>query len=139
MSDCCAKNNSPRQANKLACPRCGSLSLAVSEKTLLHHLKQPWRWSGGQGYFGCETQDCELVYFSAEGAVITADALRTTPGLKSSQADAAICYGFGLSRADAAMPEARAFVLEQTRLGNCSCEARHPYGRCCLKDFPKPA
>jgi hypothetical protein len=135
MSDCCARKN---PVNKQACPRCGSLALPVSDKTLLHQLKQPWLWQGEQGYFGCETPDCELVYFSTEGGVIMADALRGAPGLKSSQADAPICYCFGLSRADAAMPEARAFVLEQTRLGNCACETRHPYGRCCLKDFPRP-
>ena len=139
MSDCCAGKNTASQAHKLACPRCGRAGLPVSDKTLLHHLKQPWLWQGGPGYFGCETVDCELVYFSAEGGVISADALRTKPGLKSSQASAPICYCFGLSRADAASPEARAFVVEQTRLDRCACEARHPYGRCCLKDFPRTA
>jgi len=138
MNDCCATKNMPEQGRKLACPGCGRAGLPVSEKTLLHHLKQPWLWQGGQGYFGCEAVDCELNYFSADGTVIRTDALRSKPGLKSRQADAPICYCFGLSRADAADPDARAFVIKQTRLGNCACEARHPYGRCCLKDFPKP-
>ncbi len=49
-----------------------------------------------------------------------------------------LCYCFGITKQDYKNdPSLRNYVIEQTRLGNCSCSTENPSGQCCLKDFPK--
>lgn len=113
MSDCCLSTESV--AKKQKCPVCSKDNQGVSVVTILHHIKT-----------------------SQDGAVINTTNLRTIVGIKSQAKGALICYCFGVSVAEASLvPEAREFVVEQTRQGSCACATRNPSGRCCLKDFPK--
>lgn len=49
-----------------------------------------------------------------------------------------LCYCFGFTKQDYKDdPSVREYVIEQTRLKNCSCSTQNPSGKCCLKDFPK--
>ncbi|MCK5920792.1 MAG: hypothetical protein KAG66_07615, partial [Methylococcales bacterium] len=51
---------------------------------------------------------------------------------------ALLCYCYGVTCQQALNnPDAKAFVLAQTKLKNCACDTRNPSGRCCLKDFSK--
>lgn len=134
MSDCCASKQ-----NKHPCPVDSSSGHEVSIITVLHHIKEPWKkLLGDKAYFFCETPDCDVVYFSEDGDTIKQDQLRTTVGIKSSSTNALICYCYGVDKQQAEQnPETKAFVMQQTKLKHCACEARNPSGRCCLKDFPK--
>lgn len=139
MSQCCQISQpGPREARQ-RCPENGLSYPPVSRQTILQHLAHPWRESlPEQTYYFCEDPDCTVVYFGADGSTLTEKDLRTSVGIKSQSPDAPVCYCFGVSRADALDdPDARAFVIEQTRLGMCACETRNPAGRCCLKDFPR--
>ena len=108
-------------------------------KTILQHIRNPWTWEQkNQAYFFCDDPECAVVYFGEDGSMIEKSGLRTAVGVKESSGHATICYCFGIDRSDAVtIPEAKAFVLEQTRGHYCACEVRNPSGRCCLKDFPK--
>lgn len=134
MTDCCVPAAHPHQH---CCPANGRAYVEVPTRTIRHHLRDAWRWDArGRRYFFCDDPACEVVYFSDDGAVILKTALRTAVGVKEAAAAALICHCFGVTRAAALNdPEARRFVLAQTRLGQCSCETSNPSGRCCLKDF----
>lgn len=106
-------------------------------QTILHHLSRPWRReSEAQQYYFCDTPDCDVVYFAADGTRIYKTELRTVVGIKETSPAALLCYCYGVSRADAADPRAREFVVQQTKAGLCSCTTSNPSGRCCLKDIP---
>lgn len=123
---------------KYRCPRNGREYPEVPAGTIAHHVAEPSSWRGEGRYFFCDDPACDVVYFGDDDSVILKSGLRTVVGIKEAAADAPLCYCFGLSKADAAKPGARDYVLAQTKLGLCSCDTRNPSGRCCLKDFPAP-
>jgi len=139
MNHCCSSHESPPVQGRVNCPACGRACLPVPRRTIMQHLAHPWRYPlSEQTYHFCDDPDCSVVYFGADGSVLDSNRLRTPVGVKSRSDDAPLCHCFGISRAQAREePAARAFVVEQTRLGLCACETRNPSGRCCLKDFPR--
>lgn len=139
MSDCCTSRESVRP-QKQPCPACNTASSRVEVRTLLHHLKAPWKLAiTGDDFFICEAADCDVVYFSVEGFRARQEDLRHEVGQKSNSDDAVVCYCFGVTRNEALEnPKIRDFVVEKTRDKQCACDIRNPSGRCCLKDFPQP-
>ena len=139
MSDCCdPEKDSCASAKKRACPIDRHACVAVEHRTVLHHLKSPWLHPlGPQPYYFCDNPNCAVVYFSGDTQVIGLDELRGPIGQKQRGSERLICYCFGVNEAQASTdPAVKAFVIEQTKLGNCDCDIRNPSGRCCLKDFP---
>ena len=140
MSDCCSKSCSSTEVrNAHRCPVNGKEYKGVSEKTILHHINTPWHWSGkAQNYYFCDDPECDVVYFGQDDSIIKKSELRTTVGINEMSDDALVCYCFGVTAQEAATdPEAREFVVKETKEHVCECEARNPSGKCCLKDFPK--
>lgn len=140
MSNGCDKNSSTDYPKKAVCPVNGQDYHRVERKTLLHHLQKPWQVElPEQGYYFCDSPDCDVVYFGQDKQTFTQVELRTLVGLKSQRSDRAICYCFDVKQNDLTqrLGAARNFVVNQTRAGSCDCEIRNPSGRCCLKDFPK--
>lgn len=145
MSDCCSVSNTDpvksasARAKRHVCPENGKIYAQVARTTILHHVQQPWLHGlEEQNYYFCDDPDCEVVYFGDDDSVINKNQLRTQVGIKQTSPEALICYCFGVSRHEAeTSPQAKAFVVEQTRQSQCACETRNPSGRCCLKDFPK--
>jgi len=140
MSDCCSSqsHNAPRNL-KCNCPVCQQKSLAVSLKTMLHHLKNVWNVKlEEQQYYFCSHPQCEVVYFSEDNSIIKKENVRTTIGIKEESEEALICYCFGVSKKHAKeKTEIKQFVLQKTRESVCSCESANPSGQCCLKDFAR--
>ena len=143
MGDCCNSNNdttcdihsSPR---KFTCPVNEKDYNKVPTKTVLHHIKSPWKKDlSGQTYYYCNDPDCDVVYFSMAGSVIKKNELRTRVSIKEKDENTLLCYCFGVSKVEANIfPAIKKFVIQQTKEGNCSCETSNPSGRCCLKGFP---
>ncbi|HEY6094307.1 MAG TPA: hypothetical protein VIU93_05065 [Gallionellaceae bacterium] len=107
-----------------------------------HHCpppQAPWQWQdNGANYYFCADPACDIVYFGDDGSIIRKAQLRTVVGVKETADSAPLCYCFGVSRADAmSNPAIREYVVQQTRLGLCTCDTSNPAGRCCLKDFPR--
>ena len=145
MSDCCSASESdpdktaPDKSSRHVCPQNGTACAQVARTTMLHHIQQPWLQAlKDQNYYFCDDPDCEVVYFGEDDSIIKKSQLRTQVGIKESSPQALLCYCFGVSRQMAeTSPQAREFVVQQTRQSVCACETRNPSGRCCLKDFPK--
>ena len=139
MSDCCSNSCSNIETHdKHRCPVNGKEYKGVSEKTILHHINEPWKWDGKQqNYYFCDDPECDVVYFGQDDSVIKKSELRTIVGIKEKSDTFPICYCFGLTASQASTsPEAKAFVVQKTKEHVCECEARNPSGKCCLKDFP---
>ena len=140
MSDCCSSDKGNTSApRKQPCPVNLQNYISVELKTILHHIKDSWNTNlKEQGYYFCDDKDCDVVYFGEDKSVITEDQLRTKISAKTEKDDVLICHCFGVSRADAKKNAViKEFVIQQTKIGNCSCETSNPSGRCCLKGFPK--
>jgi hypothetical protein len=139
MSECCSSQKpSKKNSKKQNCPDCGQACQPVALQTIFHHISQPWTYSLEEGaYFFCHNPDCKIVYFGANDSTIEKNALRTLIGIKEVIDTAPICFCFGIDRQTAQSDsQAKAFVVEQTKNGVCSCSTHNPAGRCCLKDFP---
>ncbi len=141
MSCSCCSTDTPTQS--VACPACGQQGDAVTTTTLLHQLRRPWQQEVGDAdYYFCSRRDCDVVYFSAQGAAFNTGQLRQAVGQKSTAAERTLCYCFDIRFNDieerGAEQRLRDFVIAKTRDKLCRCEERNPSGRCCLRDFPKP-
>lgn len=136
MNDCCTNLNTSSHPQ---CPVGGNRCIKVSYKTVLQHVKTPWKENvKPQDYFFCDDPACEIVYFSSEGEKITKHQLRSRVGVKEMLDDSPLCYCFDISLRDYKdNPSLIDFVKEKTRQALCDCSARNPSGRCCLKDFPQ--
>lgn len=135
MSSCC---NTPNP-KKHTCPVNGRPCNEVPIGTVMHHISTPWMQPlKDQAYYFCDDPDCEIVYFGSDNSTIDKASLRTVVGIKETANDSPICYCFGVNRQQSqTSPEAKAFVVEQTKSNTCSCTTSNPSGACCLKDFPK--
>lgn len=131
--DCC----SPPRWQTADCPVCATTCREVSLLTVLHHLNTPWRHHpAAAAHFYCGNRDCEVAYFDLEGTHYSRIVLR--PETRTALANEMICFCYGIDAVTAqSEPEAKAFVIAQTRNKACACDTRNPSGRCCLKDFPE--
>jgi hypothetical protein len=140
MTECCSPEHNPATPRyRHACPVNGKVYTTVSTTTIKHHIREPWkRTIRDQGYYFCTDPECNVVYFGEDNTVIEKTSLRTQVGIKEQSDDALVCYCYGITRADAReIPQAKAFVLRETKLQTCACETRNPSGRCCLAEFAK--
>ncbi|HIJ21725.1 MAG: hypothetical protein HON68_01210 [Gammaproteobacteria bacterium] len=96
-------------------------------------------WTGtAQHHYFCDDSNCDVAYFGNDDSVIYKSQVRTNIGVKEQSNKKLLCYCFGVSDEDYQLnPSTKDFVIEQTKMGMCSCETSNPSGRCCLKDFPK--
>ena len=141
MSDCCCSSPdcSVFPLEKHVCPVNGKSYKTIPTRAVTHHVKRPWNLdTNGKVYYFCDDKECDVVYFTNEDSVITKSELRIELGIKSDSPEAMLCYCYGITLADyKENPSVKDFVIEQTKLGFCSCETSNPSGKCCLKDFPK--
>ena len=137
MSCCTPNPHSDTKPNKLTCPINGKTYRTIPNQTLLHHLKTPWTLESLETPFAfCDDPKCKVIYFNAAGQTFTQKQIRTPVGQKSNSDNALICYCFGVDKTTTQnQPEAKAFVIQQTKNHQCACEIRNPSSRCCLKDF----
>ena len=139
MNECCTqKETSEHYPKSYSCPENGQAYASVKRKTLLHHISRPWlKPLAEQGYYFCTDPECDVVYFGQDNTVVRRDELRTAVGQKSDAENAALCYCFGVTKAETRLDNnIKGFITLQTKKSLCSCETSNPSGRCCLKDFP---
>ncbi len=137
MSDCCS--SSKPQIFRSSCPLCKHECKSVTLATVQHHLPYPLNTQlNTSHYYYCSAPECTIGYFSDNDHLIYYKQLRDGEGGKQHW----LCYCFGISReqflqelASLSGSQAKAFVIEQTRAGHCSCETRNPSGQCCLAEF----
>ena len=139
MSDCCS--SSKPQTFRSSCPLCKHECKSVPLVTVQHHAPYPLNTQLDTTlYYYCAEPECTVAYFSDNGHRINYNQLRDSECGKQHW----LCYCFGISRQqfqqELVLPsdsQAKAFVIEQTRSGHCSCDTRNPSGQCCLAEFKR--
>ena len=136
-SDCTSQSEQKSVPRKFSCPENHEDYVVVSKKTMIHHIKSPWKKIlTEEQYYFCDDPECEVVYFGLKGSVIKKSELRTKVGIKEKDDTALICYCFGVSKSAAKEnAEIKTYIKKNTKESLCACDIRNPSGRCCLKDF----
>lgn len=153
---------------RMHCPSCGKKAKRVSKVTSQALLRdefarefggidQACRESNGNdtggcatitgdtGWRFCDSQDCDVVYFSEEGdTTFTKSQLKVAVGVKESFGERPLCYCFGHSVAsikEELRAKGRADALDDIRAKmkdpGCRCETENPSGSCCLGNVTK--
>ncbi len=153
---------------RLQCPSCGKKAKQVSPATLRALLTEEHAGqiegeghaccasndgdetgcqpiSGDTGWRFCDSQNCDVAYFSEEGdTTFTKPQLRVAVGVKEMAGERPLCYCFGHSIAsmkDELRTKGRSDALEDIRAKmkdpGCRCETENPSGACCLGSVAK--
>ena len=127
------------------CPRCGQKGQQIDTLTVKALLAISLEHIRPTSYRFCRTEDCPVVYFSADGQVFEEEALRERVHQKHPLADDVfVCYCFrhtpGSIRTELETT-GKSTVIERIRAGidagQCACEVRNPQGSCCLGNVTK--
>lgn len=153
---------------RLICPSCGTKARRVSPVTLRALLMDEFAsefgdgdhsscGSNGNGDTGCtpisantgwrfcESQDCDVVYFSeTDDRAFSKSQLRVPVGIKEKTGERPLCYCFGHTMASIKkklLTTGRSDALEDIRAKmkdpGCRCETENPSGSCCLGSVAK--
>lgn len=123
------------------CPVCGANGRQVDGATVKSMLSVSLRQVREVVYRFCVTPDCNVVYFSDDGAqTFTTNQVRERVFQKEPDAaDVLICYCFQHTPDDIRQEFARlgqTTILDDInagiRAGQCACDWRNPQGSCCL-------
>ena len=127
MTQCFSSSNTSQSHPKnYKCPVNGKQYNSVSPITIMHHIKEPWKWSPSkQGYYFCDDPDCGVVYFSQDDSTITKSSLRTKVGIKEKTASSLICYCFGVTNNIANNKHVKDFVIKNTYCCKYNSDTTH--------------
>ena len=122
------------------CPECGQVGKSIHWQTVKSMLSVSLRQVSNARYFFCRTQNCPVVYFSADGEqTFTVKQVRERVFQKEPEApEVYICYCFlyAVGELRAASPEGRTAIVNEintgVNAGQCACDLRNPQGTCCL-------
>ena len=122
------------------CPECGQVGKSIHWQTVKSMLSVSLRQVSNARYLFCRTQNCPVVYFSADGAqTFNIEHVRERVFQKEPEAaDVYICYCFlyAAGAVRASSPEGRMAIVNEINTGvsagQCACDLRNPQGTCCL-------
>lgn len=142
MSSCCCPEKSDASPHEVRCPQNGSIGKAVDRLTVKGLLTEQAiaRLTPG-AYRFCPDADCDIVYFSADGAQFGTNDVRVGVWQKQPFGSRQICYCFGESEASIRAEIERSGrstaierIREHIKAERCACDIRNPRGTCCLGD-----
>ena len=123
------------------CPKCGSLGVAVHERSLRAHLSEETLTGLSSSAFFCPFAKCEVVYFDMFERVVTTDVVRTPVWPKDPSAP--LCGCFGLTEQDIdddlaeGTPRRIRELLAKSKSPEAHCETAAPSGQCCMAEVQK--
>lgn len=141
MIDCCkASGESKRQGDQLLCQQCGYEGRPVDRTTVQALLKpEALGEVNGSQYVFCETPNCPVVYYAADGTQLRKEQVRVRVGLKETEDPVPLCYCFGVTERmireemlRTGRSTAATRIRAEVKAGTCRCEVKNPSGRCCL-------
>jgi hypothetical protein len=142
MPSCCGPETRFEPSVSVRCPQSGSPGRAVDRQTVKALLTEAAlrRLTTGDYRF-CADADCDVVYFSTDGARFATSDLHVRVWQKLPFGTRPVCYCFGESetsiRAEIesiGRSSAVSRIREHVAAGRCACDVRNPRGACCLSD-----
>ncbi|WP_324282133.1 hypothetical protein VKI22_16325 [Cyanobacterium aponinum UTEX 3221] len=159
MNNCCQPEKNKPFSEINTCPINGKKGKKVSLNTLKSLLKPPalMRLNSKINHYFCESQDCEIVYFSEENQTYSSpksfvgnhkhiktayniNDLKVPVSQKEPAENVPLCYCFDWTRAkikerlisqeESPVTDIRQHIQAQ----RCGCEFNNPEGKCCLKN-----
>ncbi|MBF2056580.1 MAG: (2Fe-2S)-binding protein [Cyanobacterium sp. T60_A2020_053] len=140
MNDCCKEQVLNTVKN---CPINGNKGKKVSLTTLKSLLTPEalTRLNPEVNYYFCDSEDCQVVYFSTDKQIYNIEDIKIRVWQKSNDENTAICYCFDWTKIkiksaiiqDKISPVAE--ITEHIKAKRCGCEFNNPEGRCCLKNI----
>jgi hypothetical protein len=124
------------------CRQCGSEGQPV-DRTTIEALLKPESLSevNGSQYMFCETPNCPVVYYAADGMQFKKEHVRVRVGLKETEDPVPVCYCFGVTERmideevqQTGRSSASIRIRAEVKAGHCRCEVENPSGQCCLGD-----
>ena len=128
-------------ASIVSCPDCLRTGKPVNPLTLKALLAVPLTEVREVDYGFCRTQDCPVVYYSADGQqrFLERDLRERVSQKHPADEDVFVCYCFrhtlqSIRREAAATGESTvvAAITAGIKAGQCACDIRNPQGSCCL-------
>lgn len=127
----------------ISCPQCGQYGPVVPDETLDALLTPQARERRLPGpYHFCETADCPIAYYSADGdSRFGKNDVGVRIGIKETFPPRPICYCFGYTYESIREEWERTgesaslrAIETATREGTCRCRSSNPRGACCLPE-----
>ena len=144
MSDCChMPTGLQKRRSRLVCRHCGREGQPV-DRTTVEAVLTPESLSqvNGSAYAFCETPDCLVVYYAADGTAFKKNQVRVRVGFKETEDPIPVCYCFNVTErmireevAQTGRSTASARIRAEVQAGMCRCAVENPSGRCCLGEI----
>jgi len=131
----------PDDTGELACPRCGTLGVAVGRETLEAHLVPDARRQLAESAFFCSSPLCPVAYFDQFGRTAQVELLERPVFPKSP--DAPMCGCFGFTRDDVERDVREGVVtrcrelVAKSKGPDARCAILSPNGQCCVPDVQR--
>lgn len=143
MSDCCyhLPSNQFESRDKNQCPQDGTKGQAVQLITLKSLLKPRAleQLNSQTSYRFCNSSDCSVVYFSADGQIFTTNDVQVPVFQKHGGETVPVCYCFGWTRQalrqempKSGIDRVLSSIQAHMKAKRCGCEVNNPQGSCCL-------
>ena len=142
-----AEQDTTMQAQILGmCPSCGHKGKKVDGATIKSMLSVSLRRVRDVEYLFCRQADCQVVYFSEDGAqTFTTQDVRERVFQKEPDAeDVLVCYCFRHTPQSIRLElieTGNSTVIDEVnagiQAGQCACDWRNPQGSCCLGNVRK--
>lgn len=126
---------------EVLCPRCGAAGVSVMRMTFEAHVPAEAQRPLAASCYFCPTPTCQVAYFDAFEAVVTADALNRPVYPKDPAAPLCPCFGLTLDDVEADVAEGTPRrirdLLAKSKTPAARCAELSPTGRTCLPDVQK--
>ena len=141
---CC---NIPVSGDTSICKECGNKGKSVKQITLKSLVKEPKHKviKSFDGFYFCETPNCQVVYFNNEEQVyLHKEDIKVRVGIKETKNPIPVCYCFRWT-SGRIFNQIKQFeystagqeISVKVKAGACVCEIKNPSGRCCLVEVNK--
>jgi hypothetical protein len=142
--NCC---NIPVSGDTSICKECGNKGKSVKQITLKSLVKEPKYEviKSFDGFYFCETPNCQVVYFNNEEQVyLHKEDIKVRVGIKETENPIPVCYCFRWT-SERIFNQIKQFgystavqeISAKVKAGECVCEIKNPSGRCCLGEVNK--